>query len=48
MKLLVTTHFQALVDAFKDTPDVVLVCERREGSTTMWRLDPNRLAEWLK
>lgn len=48
MQLIVTTHSQALVDAFRDTPEVVLVCERHEGSTTMRRLDPDRLAEWLK
>jgi predicted ATPase len=48
MQIIVTTHSEALVDAFRDTPEVVLVCERHEGSTTMRRLDPEQLAEWLK
>ncbi|UQA59137.1 AAA family ATPase [Polyangium aurulentum] len=48
MQLVVTTHSEALVDAFTDTPEAVLVCERHEGSTTMRRLERDRLAEWLK
>lgn len=48
MQLVVTTHSEALVDAFTDTPEAVLVCERKEGSTTMRRLERERLAEWLK
>jgi predicted ATPase len=48
MQLVVTTHSEALVDAFTSTPEVVLVCERRAGSTEMRRLDAGGLAEWLK
>ena len=48
MQLVITTHSEALVDAFTDTPEAVLVCERKEGSTTMQRLERDRLAEWLK
>lgn len=47
-QLIVTTHSEALVDAFRETPEVVMVCERHEGSTTMRRLDPSQLAEWLE
>jgi predicted ATPase len=48
MQIIVTTHSEALVDAFTDMPEAVLVCERHEGSTTMRRLERDRLAEWLK
>ncbi|MDC3957270.1 AAA family ATPase [Polyangium jinanense] len=48
MQLIITTHSEALVDAFRHTPEDVLVCERREGSTTMRRLDREQLAEWLQ
>lgn len=48
MQIIVTTHSEALVDAFKDTPEAVLVCERHEGSTTVRRLDPDQLVEWLE
>lgn len=48
MQLVVTTHSDALVDALSDTPESVLVCEKHEGSTTMRRLDPKALSEWLK
>lgn len=47
-QIVVTTHSEALVDAFRETPEVVMVCERREGSTTLRRLDGDQLAEWLK
>ena len=32
-QLVVTTHSDALLDAFTDTPEVVCVCEKVEGST---------------
>lgn len=48
MQLIVTTHSGALVDAFSDTPEDVLVCERLDGSTTLRRLDKVSLSEWLK
>lgn len=48
MQLIITTHSEALVDAFRHTPEDVLVCERREGSTTMRRLEREKLAEWLE
>ncbi|MDI3285345.1 AAA family ATPase [Polyangium sp. 15x6] len=48
MQLVVTTHSEALVDAFRHTPEDILVCERRDGSTTMQRLDPEQLSKWLE
>lgn len=48
MQLVITTHSDGLVDAFTDTPEAVLVCERTDGSTTLRRLEKEPLAEWLK
>jgi predicted ATPase len=48
MQLIVTTHSEALIDAFSDEPEVVLVCEKHEGSTQLKRLNGDDLAEWLK
>ncbi|MCY1013121.1 AAA family ATPase [Nannocystis pusilla] len=47
-QLVVTTHSSQLVDAFTDAPESILVCERHEGTTSMQRLDPERLAVWLE
>ena len=47
-QLIVTTHSDALLDAFTDTPDVVCVCEKVEGSTVIRRLDKEQLSVWLK
>jgi predicted ATPase len=46
--LIITTHSDALLDAFTDTPDVVCVCEKVEGSTVIQRLDKERLKAWLE
>lgn len=49
MQLIVTTHSEALVDAFSDHPESVLVCERGfDSGTEMKRLSKERLKEWLK
>jgi len=48
MQIIVTTHSEVLIDALSDSPEDVLVCERREGATTMSRLDQASLSEWLK
>ncbi|MRG97319.1 AAA family ATPase [Polyangium spumosum] len=48
MQIIITTHSEALVGAFTETPEDVLVCERRDGSTTMQRLDREQLSEWLE
>ncbi len=47
-QLIVTTHSEALLDAFTDTPDVVCVCEKIGGSTVIRRLDKEQLKVWLK
>jgi len=46
-QLIVTTHSDALLDAFTETPEVVCVCEKVEGSTVIKRLDKERLKVWL-
>ncbi len=48
-QVVVTTHSDALVDAFGDTPDSVLVCERDfDNGTQMKRLSKATLKEWLE
>lgn len=47
-QLIVTTHSDALLDAFTDTPEVVCVCEKLEGSTVIRRLDKDHLKAWLE
>jgi predicted ATPase len=46
--LIVTTHSEILVDALTDTPESVIVCEKRNGSTHMQRLKSDDLRDWLK
>lgn len=48
MQLVVTTHSDVLVDALTDTPEVVIVCEKQEGTTTLNRLDGTELRVWLE
>jgi predicted ATPase len=49
MQLIVTTHSEALVDAFSDKPECVVVCERDfDGGTRCKRLSNDQLQEWLK
>jgi predicted ATPase len=47
-QLIVTTHSTALVDAFSDDPESICVCEKREGSTVIQRLNQEELKVWLK
>jgi len=47
-QLIVTTHSSILVDAFTESPEDVLVCERAAGGTRVRRLDGDKLAVWLK
>lgn len=47
-QLIVTTHSDALVDAFSDTPEVVVVVERDERGTQLRRLSRDALSEWLE
>lgn len=47
-QLFITTHSDILVDALTDTPESIVVCEKENGSTTMRRLEPEKLTEWLE
>lgn len=47
-QLFVTTHSDALVSALSDVPESILVCENMPQGTTVERLEPERLREWLK
>jgi len=47
-QLIVTTHSDILVDAMTETPDAVVVCSKENGQTSMERLSPDDLREWLK
>jgi predicted ATPase len=46
-QLIVTTHSDALVSALSDIPESVVVCERGDEGTSLTRLEPERLREWL-
>jgi len=47
-QLIVTTHSDILVDALTERPDAVVLCEKHEGHTTLRRLDPAELSQWLE
>lgn len=47
-QLIVTTHSDALVAEFSDTPEDVVICERRESGTRLRRLEREPLAHWLE
>ena len=47
-QIIVTTHSDILVDALSHIPEAVLVCEKESNSTTVHRLDQDRLRVWLK
>ena len=38
MQLIVTTHSDRLIEEFTETPEVVVVCEKDNGSSTLRRL----------
>ena len=46
-QIFVTTHSDVLVDALTDTPEAVVVCEKRDGATELQRLDAKDLKHWL-
>ncbi|MBR1368767.1 chromosome segregation protein SMC [Methanocalculus chunghsingensis] len=46
-QLIVTTHSDILVDALTEIPESVLVCEKRNGSTHLQRLNHDELKDWL-
>ncbi|MCL2347617.1 MAG: AAA family ATPase [Planctomycetaceae bacterium] len=47
-QVIVTTHSVRLVDCFNDSPQVIQVCEKHDGSTIIERLDPEYLKPWLE
>jgi predicted ATPase len=47
-QLVVTTHSDALVSALSETPESIVVCEQEAGTTTLNRLEPDKLVEWLE
>ena len=47
-QLIVTTHSEVLVDCMTDTPEAVIVCEKRDGATTLNRLSAAELKPWLE
>ena len=47
MQLVVTTHSDVLVSALTGHANAVVACERPGAATTLRRLDPSRLSEWL-
>jgi len=48
-QVIVTTHSEALVGAFSDEPEAVVVCERgADGGTEFRRLRSSDLDEWLE
>jgi predicted ATPase len=47
-QLIVTTHSDALISAFSEVPDAVLVCERDETGSHLNRVDPNNVKSLLE
>jgi predicted ATPase len=48
MQLIVTTHSDRLIEEFSETPEVVVICEKENGSSTLRRLHADQLSSWLK
>jgi predicted ATPase len=48
MQLIVTTHSDRLIEEFSETPEVVVVCEKEKGASTLRRLNANQLSSWLE
>ncbi len=48
MQIIVTTHSDVLVSALTNHPDAIVACEKPNLSTTLRRLDPERLRDWLE
>jgi predicted ATPase len=47
-QLIVTTHSDILVDAMTDTPEAIVVCEKRGCATHLERLNADELRPWLE
>lgn len=46
-QIFVTTHSEVIIDSLTDTPESVLICEKKNGETTLERLESVTLTEWL-
>jgi predicted ATPase len=46
-QVIVTTHSTDLVNEFSDEPETILISESHEGSSSMRRLDREKLGSWL-
>lgn len=47
-QLIITTHSDILLDAFRQEPEDVVVTEKHDGQTVFKRLDGDKLAVWLE
>ena len=47
-QLIVTTHSDVLLDTLNERPEVVMVCEKKEGQTQIKRLNAEELAANLE
>ena len=46
-QLIVTTYSDILVDCFTDTPESIVICEKRDGQTHLKRLNSVDMQHWL-
>lgn len=46
-QLFVTTHSEVLIDSLSDSPESVLICEKKNGETSLARLKSATLEDWL-
>lgn len=46
-QVVVTTHSEALIAVLTDHPEALVVCERREETTSLRRLEPGEVEEWM-
>ncbi len=47
-QLFVTTHSDVLVSALSEAPECVIICEQDDSGTRLFRLEKEKLADWLK
>jgi len=48
MQIIVATHSEALIEAFSETPETVIVCEKIGGASAFRRLSKPELSTWLE
>ncbi|MDD5597839.1 MAG: AAA family ATPase [Victivallaceae bacterium] len=47
-QLIVTTHSTLLLDAFSDMPEVIRICEKHDGRSTIRQIPPDELKDWIE